>query len=79
MLAQLNVSVEKKLIDRLDALKEKTKVSKKALVEQALQLLSEKYDQANKYYDAGYVTDNFLKVADSVMDRYDATMKKLAE
>ena len=79
MLAQLNVSVEKKLIDRLDALKEKTKVSKKALVEQALQLLMKQYDQSSQFYDSGYVSENFMKIAENIMDEYDGTMKKLAE
>jgi len=79
MLAQLNVSVEKKLIDRLDALKEKTKVSKKALVEQALQLLMTQYDQSSKFYESGYVSENFMKIAENIMDEYDGTMKKLAE
>ena len=79
MLAQLNVSVEKKLIDRLDALKEKTKVSKKALVEQALQLLMTQYDQSSQFYDSGYVSENFMKIAENIMDEYDSTMKKLAE
>ena len=79
MLAQLNVSIEKKLADRLDVLKEKTKVSKKALVEQALQLLMEKHAQASQFYDAGYVSENFIKIAENIMNKYDVTMKKLAE
>lgn len=79
MLAQLNVSVEKKLIDRLDALKEKTKVSKKALVEQALQLLMKQHESFEHYYDKGAVSQNFIKLADSAMQDYGSALKKLAE
>jgi len=79
MLAQLNVSVEKKLIDRLDALKEKTKVSKKALVEQALQLLMKQHEAFEHYYDGGAVSQNFIKLADSAMKEYGPALKKLAE
>lgn len=79
MLAQLNVSVERKLIDKLDALKEKTKVSKKALVEQALQLLFKQYEVKGKMYAEGAVDQNFIQMTEAVMNRHDEALKKLKD
>jgi len=79
MLAQLNVSIEKKLIDKLDALKEKTKVSKKALVEQALQLLFKQYEVMEKMYAEGAVDQNFIQMTEAVMNRHDEALKKLKD
>ena len=37
------------------------------------------YDQSSQFYDSGYVSENFMKIAENIMNEYDGTMKKLAE
>lgn len=76
---QLSLNIDSRLADRLTKLKLKTHVSKKALVEQGIRLLLEKYEQLGNYYDSGTVNEDFIRLAESQMTEYKATMKKLAE
>ena len=76
---QLNAQIDSKLLNALDDLKDKTKVSKKALVEQAIRLLLEQHRSMSAVYKNGVVDANFITMIDQSMKPYDQTMKKLAE
>ena len=76
---QLNAEIDAKLLDDLEDLKNKTKVSKKALVEQAIRLLLEQYRSLTAVYKNGIVDQQFMSMVGEVMKQYDPTMKKLAQ
>ena len=75
---QLNTSIDAKLLNELDELKNKTQVPKRALVEQAIRLLLQQYRSLSAVYKNGVVDQQFMLMADSAMKQYDNTMKKLA-
>ena len=76
---QLNAQIDAGLLNQLDELKEKTRVPKKALIEQAIRLLLEQYKSLSAVYKGGVVDQQFMSMMDSVMKQYDETMKKLAK
>ena len=76
---QLNAEIDSKLLNELEELKNKTKVSKKALVEQAIRLLLEQYRSMTAVYKNGIVDQQFMMMVDTAMKQYDQTMKKLAK
>ena len=76
---QLNAEIDAKLLNELEELKNKTKVSKKALVEQAIRLLLEQYRSITAVYKNGIVDQQFMMMVDTAMKQYDQTMKKLAK
>ncbi len=76
---QLNAEIDAKLLNELEELKNKTKVSKKALVEQAIRLLLEQYRSMTAVYKNGIVDQQFMMMVDTAMKQYDQTMKKLAK
>ena len=76
---QLNAEIDAKLLNDLEELKNKTKVSKKALVEQAIRLLLEQYRSMTAVYKNGIVDQQFMSMVSEVMKQYDQTMKKLAQ
>jgi len=76
---QLSLNIDSRLADKLTKLKLKTHVSKKALIEQGIRMLLEKYEQLGNYYNSGAVNEDFIRLADSGIAEYNATMKKLAE
>jgi hypothetical protein len=78
-LKQLNLTIDGNLADKLTSLKVQTSISKRALLEQAIKLLADKYDTMGLYHERGFVNENFLALSESAMDRYGKTMKKLAE
>ena len=76
---QLNSTIDAKLLDELEQLKEKTKVPKKALIEEAIRLLIQQYRAMTAVYKDGVVDKQFIALVDEKMKQYDQTMKKLAE
>lgn len=76
---QLNTAIDSKLIDELEELKKKTKVPKRALVEEAIRLLLEQYRSLTSVYKNGVVDKQFIGMVETAMKQYDQTMKKLAK
>lgn len=76
---QLNSVVDAKLLAELEQLKEKTKVPKKVLIEEAIRLLLQQYKSLTAVYKEGIVDKQFVGIVDETMKRYDQTMRKLAE
>ncbi len=76
---QLNSTIDAKLADELELLKEKTKVPKKALIEEAIRLLLQQYRSLTAIYKNGAVDKQFIEMVNDKMKQYDQTMKKLAE
>ena len=75
---QLNVEIAAKLLNDLEDLKKRTKVSKRALVEQALRLLIEQYRTMAAVYKNGVVDNQFVMMVNETMKQYGQAMKKLA-
>lgn len=75
---QLNVEIDAKLIDDLEDLKKRTKVPKRALVEQALRMLVEQYRSMAAVYKNGIVDNQFVAMVNETMKQYGQAMKKLA-
>ena len=76
---QLNAEIDAKLLNDLEELKNKTKVSKRALVEQSLRLLIEQYRTMSAVYKNGVVDNQFVMMVNETMRQYGQAMKKLAQ
>ena len=76
---QLNVEIDAKLLSDLEDLKKRTKVSKRALVEQSLRLLIEQYRTMAAVYKNGVVDNQFVMMVNETMKQYGQAMKKLAQ
>ena len=76
---QLNSTIDAKLVAQLEQLKEKTKVPKKALIEEAIRLLLQQHRSLTAVYKNGVADNQFIAMVDEKMKQYDQTMRKLAE
>jgi hypothetical protein len=76
---QLNVENNTKMLNYLEDLKKRTKVSKRALVEQAVRLLIEQYRTMATVYKNGVVDNQFIMMVNETMKQYGQAMKKLAQ
>ena len=76
---QLNVEIDAKLLNDLEDLKKRTKVSKRALVEQSLRLLIEQYRTMAAVYKNGVVDNHFVMMVNETMQQYGQAIKKLAQ
>ena len=76
---QLNVEIDTNLLNDLEDLKKRTRVSKRALVEQAIRLLIEQYRSMASVYKNGVVDHQFVMMVNETMKQYGQVMKKLAQ
>jgi len=74
---QLNVEIDAKLLSDLEDVKQRTKVSKRALVEQAIRILVDQYRSMAAVYKNGVVDAQFIAMVDQTMRQYNQAMKKL--
>lgn len=75
---QLNVEIDAKLLGDLEDLKRRTKVSKRALVEQAIRMIVGQYQSMASVYKNGIVDNQFMMMVDQSVKQYGQALKKSA-
>ena len=73
---QLNVEIDAKLLGDLEDLKRRTKVSKRALVEQAIRMIVGQYQSMASVYKNGIVDNQFMMMVDQSVKQYGQALKK---